>query len=184
MQTYDYVMIGILIATTLYGMWKGMAWQIASLASVVVSYIAALRFSTPIAPYLSDKAPWNRFLAMFLLYVLCSLLIWGLFRLVAGFMDRLKLREFDRQLGGLLGFAKGVLFCVAVTFFVVTLSGEARRKSILESKSGYYIGVVLDQSRAVMPDELQDVLRPYLNRIEQEFDSSDSDASATVHLSG
>ena len=34
----------------MFGFWKGMAWQLASLASLVVSYIAALQFSERLAP--------------------------------------------------------------------------------------------------------------------------------------
>ncbi len=45
MQTYDVLMFLVLAAATLFGFWKGMSWQIASLASLVVSYVAALQFS-------------------------------------------------------------------------------------------------------------------------------------------
>ena len=34
-QPYDFVMLAVLVGTTLFGLWKGMAWQMASLASVV-----------------------------------------------------------------------------------------------------------------------------------------------------
>ena len=172
MQTYDYIMIAILVVTTVLGAWRGMAWQVATLASLIVSFFIAIRFSASFAPYLSDQAPWNRFLAMLILYILSSLVIWLLFSLVANFIERLKLREFDQMLGAIIGFAKGVLFCIVITFFVVALSGEARRKSILESNSGYFIGVLLDKSHDIMPNEIHEVLRPYLNRIEREFDST------------
>ena len=34
---YDVLMRAVLVGTTIFGAWKGMAWQLASLASVVVS---------------------------------------------------------------------------------------------------------------------------------------------------
>ena len=37
-------------------------------------------------------------------------------------IDRLKLKEFDRQIGAIFGLAKGVLWCAVITFFTVTLS--------------------------------------------------------------
>ena len=43
MQTYDLLMLLVLVCATIFGFWKGMAWQLASLASLVVSYIAALQ---------------------------------------------------------------------------------------------------------------------------------------------
>ena len=45
MQPYDIVMIVVLAGATLFGFWKGMAWQIASLASLVLSTFVAWHFS-------------------------------------------------------------------------------------------------------------------------------------------
>jgi membrane protein required for colicin V production len=69
MQSYDLIMVLVLVAATVFGFWKGMAWQIASLASLVVSYFAALRFSGQLAPMFGDHAPLNRFIAMFAIYI-------------------------------------------------------------------------------------------------------------------
>jgi membrane protein required for colicin V production len=176
METYDICMLLVLVAATLFGAYKGMAWQIASLASLVVSYFVALRFSPQIAHNFGDQAPLNRFIAMFVLYIATSIAIWMVFRIVANFLDRVKLREFDRQLGALFGAAKGVLWCVAITFFAVTLSAKARGL-VLDSRSGHYIAVLLDRADRVMPPELHNVLDPYLHKLEQELDPNQQPAS-------
>ncbi len=170
MQTYDVIMLAVLIIATLFGMWKGMAWQLASLASLVLSYAVALRFSSRIAPWFGDQQPWNRFLAMLVLYIATSLVIWILFRLVADFIDRVKLKEFDRQLGAAFGLAKGVLLCIAITLFAVAMLPDVQKQSILTSRSGYYIGVLLDRTHAVMPEEIHDILHPYIHKIEERLD--------------
>src|SRR3972149_1242062 len=121
-QTYDIVMLVVLVAAAVLGAWKGMVWQIASLASLVFSAWVAIHFSASLAPYFSAKEQWNRFLAMLVLYIVTSLAIWLLFRMVSGIIDRVKLREFDRQMGALFGLAKGALLCLVITFFAVTLS--------------------------------------------------------------
>ena len=59
---------------------------------------------------------------------------------VRGLIDRVRFKGFDRQLGGIFGAVKGVLWCVVITFFAVTLS-ESRRQAVLKSRSGYYIAV-------------------------------------------
>src|SRR5262249_30199428 len=169
----DICMLVVLIAAALLGAWKGMAWQVASTASLVLSYLVALRFSAPLAHHFGQQAPLNRFIAMFVLYMGTSLAIWFAFRLVAGFIDRLRLREFDRQLGALFGAAKGVLLCVAITFFAVTLS-ERARTSVLHSRSGYMIALLLDRAQGVMPKELHDVLDPYLHKLEHELNPTRS----------
>jgi len=170
MTPYDILMILVLAGATVFGAWKGMAWQIASLSSLAVSYFVALRFSPQLAPLFGQQAPLNRFLAMLAIYLGTSLVIWMAFRIVAGVIDRVKLKEFDRQVGALFGFAKGALLCVAITFFAVTLSALARDK-VLESRSGPTIARLLNRAPAVMPPELHDMLRPYMERMEKELNS-------------
>ena len=169
MQSYDVGMLTVLAVATLWGAWKGMAWQIASLASLVVSYFVALRFSASLAPYISRQEPWNRFLAMLLLYLLTSLVIWSAFRAVKRAINRVQLKEFDRQLGGLFGAAKGVLLCVGITFFAVSLSAPDR-EAVFKSRSGYYIAVLLQKADGIMPKELHQVLDPYLDQFERQLD--------------
>jgi membrane protein required for colicin V production len=169
MQAYDIIMVAVLAGSTLFGFVKGMAWQLASLSSLFVSYFVALNFSHLVAPYVGKQEPLNRIGAMLILYLASSLAIWLIFRIVAGFIDRVKLKEFDRQVGGLFGAAKGVLLCIVVTFFAVGLS-EQVREHILTSRSGHYIAVFLDKAEPVLPDGLHEVLDPYLNKLDQELD--------------
>ncbi|MGB1707347.1 MAG: CvpA family protein, partial [Rubripirellula sp.] len=58
--------------------------------------------------------------------------------MVRGSIDRMKLKEFDRQIGALFGLAKGALYCTLITLFAVTLSGERIREAVVQSKSGNY----------------------------------------------
>jgi membrane protein required for colicin V production len=172
MQTYDVLMLVVLVAATIFGMWKGMAWQIASLASLVLSYFVALKFADRLAPTFQGIAPppLNKFVAMLLIYMATSFVIWSLFRFVSGVIDRVKLEYFDRQMGALFGFAKGVLLCVAITFFAVSLLPQPQKEQIMASQSGHYILVLLDRTDAIVPPEIHDVIGPYLHRIEQQLD--------------
>lgn len=169
MQAYDIIMVAVLAGSTLFGFVKGMAWQLASLASLFLSYVVALKFSYLLEPYLGEQRPLNRFGAMLILYLGTSLAIWLAFRIVASFIDRVKLKEFDRQVGGLFGAAKGALLCIVVTFFAVGLS-EQVREHILRSRSGHYIAVFLNQADGVIPEGLHEVLDPYLQELDERLD--------------
>ena len=168
-QGYDLLMLVILVLAAVFGAWRGMAWQIASLASLVVSYVVAMRFSGTLAPYISSSEPWNRFLAILILFLVTSLAIWIIFRMVAGAIDRVKLKEFDRQMGALFGVAKGVLFCLVITFFAVTLA-EGSRQAVLNSHSGKFTAKVLQKATPVMPQEVRDVLGKYIDEFERKLD--------------
>lgn len=167
MQTYDFLMLAVLIGTAVFGFVKGMAWQIASLASIVVSYFAALKFAARIAPIFGDSEPWNKYVAMLVVYIACSFAIWLVFRVVAQAIDRVKLKEFDRQMGALVGVAKGVLFCVAITFFAVTLLPAEKKEEVLASRSGHYIGVLLTKAESIVPPEFQDTVGPLLHKVNE-----------------
>ena len=75
MPTYDILMLAVLIGTIAWGAYKGFAWQIASLASIAVSYMVAIRFRGPVADIIGGQPPWNTFLAMLVLYIGSSLAI-------------------------------------------------------------------------------------------------------------
>jgi membrane protein required for colicin V production len=169
MDWYDILMLAVLGLATLFGAWKGMAWQLASLASLVLSYFLALRFSTQLAPIFGQTAPWNRFVAMLAIYIGTSIAVWLAFRLVAGFLDRIKLRDFDHQVGALFGIVKGTLLCIGITFFAVGLS-ESLRNHILATRSGHYIALLLNKAETVMPKEIHQVLDPYVQKIEDRLD--------------
>src|SRR5262245_36460026 len=47
MQAYDVLMLIVLGLAIVWGAWKGLAWQIASIASIGVSYFVALHFRQP-----------------------------------------------------------------------------------------------------------------------------------------
>lgn len=169
MQPYDLVMLLVLAAATLFGFVKGMAWQVASLASLVASYFVSLRFSGALAPYIKQPEPLNRFIAMLVLYLATSLAIWLAFRTVSQAIARVRLKEFDRQVGGLIGAAKGILLCVAITFFVVSLSQQGR-EAVLASRSGHYIARLIQRADPIMPPEIHAVLDPYLRKLEAELE--------------
>lgn len=169
LQVYDILMLIVLAGTVIFGFWKGMAWQLASLASVVVSAVVAVHFGGAIAPWFSAQEPWNRYIAMLVLYLVTSLGIWLLFRIVAGAIDRVRLKEFDRQLGALFGLAKGVLLCVVITFFAVTLSEDVRQK-VLVSHSGRYIAILIKNATPVLPEEVTKKLGEYIDELDRKLD--------------
>lgn len=181
LETYDALMLALLAGTAILGAIKGFAWQVASIASIVLSYWVAYHFRGPLSEAIQAEPPWNRFLAMLILFVGTSLVIWVAFRMVSKTIDRLKLKEFDRQIGALFGLAKGGLYCILVTLFGVTLFGDRVREKIVVSRSGHYISSVLDRSEAIIPAEIHEIIGPYLERFDERLHggepSSDENAA-------
>ncbi|QDT69497.1 Colicin V production protein [Planctomycetes bacterium MalM25] len=180
MATYDLLMLAILVGLTLYGYFKGMAWQIAYVASFVASYFLAVRFADRIAPQITFvNPPANKFVAMAIIYAGASLGIWMLFRVVRKMIDSVKMEGFDHQMGALIGFGRGVLWCVGVTFVALTMVPlpQGAKQQIVNTKSGYYIARLIDETDALFPPEVHQVVGPYLDRLGNELQGSPQPSS-------
>ena len=167
-EGYDLVMIGLLAVTALLGYFKGMVWQLAWIAGIVASSFVALRFAAPLAPYFGQQAPWNRYIAMLALYAGTSLVVWLVFRMIAGAINAVHLSAFDHQLGLLLGLAKGALLCVVITFFSVTLA-PAYRHQIVASYCGRFVADLIVRADTYLPKEIHDTVDPFVKQFERQF---------------
>ncbi len=174
MQTYDILMLIVLVGATIFGAIKGFAWQLASLASIVVSYIVAYSFRGQLATMINAEPPWNTVLAMLLLYSGSSFVIWMVFRMISTSIDKIKLRDFDRQLGGAFGLLKGGLLCLLITMFAMTLLGPAQQQRIANSSSGHYISKALANADGILPVEVKNVVGEYLANVERKLEQGRS----------
>ena len=83
MSLYDIAMIIVFLGAIWFGYWKGLAWQIASVAAIFLSYFVAVTFPDAISPYISAEPPFNRFAAMLILFIGTSLIVWTIFASVS-----------------------------------------------------------------------------------------------------
>lgn len=176
-EGYDLVMLGILAVTALLGYFKGIVWQLAWIAGIVASGFVAFRFASAVAPFMGQQAPWNRLLALLVLYVGTSLVIWLLFRVVSGAINAVHLSAFDHQLGLLLGLAKGALLCVVITFFAVTLA-PAYRSQIVASHSGRIVAEIIIRADELLPKDIAESVDPYVKQFEERLRSGNAAVAA------
>jgi len=165
---YDVVVLGILVFAVIRGAVKGFIWQVAGIAAIVLCFIFAEELSQYVAPFLTDlgvEAPLNRWLAMFVIYLGLSLVVFLVARMLRDMIEKIRLTEYDRHLGALFGLLKGAIFCLVLTFFLVTLSPSAQT-AIRGSYSGNAAAIVMDHLHPVLPDEVHEALEPYIHRLD------------------
>jgi membrane protein required for colicin V production len=179
--SYDVLMLLIFAISVLFGWWKGLAWQVASLAALIVSYFVAIQFRDPLTKMLNIDQPWAPFLSMLILYAVTSLGIWLAYGYVRVSIQRMHLKSFDSQIGALVGGVKGALVCMLVTMFAVTLLGDGVRRGIVESRSGGVIARGINRLNVLVPDELHQLLDPFVNqfndRLAQPLSPEDTESS-------
>lgn len=179
---FDLVVLAILAFCTIRGAAKGIIWQLAGIVSVVLCFAFAETIAAAVGPHVNLPAPTNHWVVMFGAYLGFSLLSFSMARSIDKWIEKHEMKEYNQHLGAIFGFAKGVVICLVLTFFVVTMSASAR-ESLKNSYSGKGAAIIMDRLHPVMPDNLHDALAEYIHQL----DSDELDLQHThdhEHLDG
>lgn len=120
MTGFDYVVVGIVLASVVLGLWRGVIGEIIALVAWVLAFFAAKLWGAAIAQALFTGIadPALRIVAGWVAVFVAVLMLMALLRLaVRGLLKALGLTLTDRLLGVIFGLARGgviVLVLVAV----------------------------------------------------------------------
>ncbi len=167
MQIYDTIMLVVVAVTAFLGWRKGMVSQVASIVSLIASFFVASNYYQQAAIHVNAPAPWNQIVAFGGLYLGTALVVWVLFKSVRSSVESMKLRNFDYQMGGLLGAAKGVAIACAITLVAVNLMTPTTSTPIVQSKSGGIVSRLVHTVGPFMPQRMQPFLAQYVQRLDE-----------------
>ena len=162
MAIYDILMLIVFAGAIWFGYWKGLAWQIASLAAIIISYIVAANFHDAVSGFIKVQSPWNQIGAMLILFIGTSLVIWTIYASISKSLKKNELRGFDRQIGAILGAAKGALLCMVITMFATTYSERAHAAVHENSTLGPYIENAIWTASDFVPEEIAHFVDPHV----------------------
>ena len=156
MHPFDWICLGILLASLLLGAWRGLLYEALSLGGWVLAYFAARWVAEPLGhalPMGDASAEW-RFAAGFVLVFIAvafagGMLAWA----VRGAARALGMRPVDRVLGAVFGALRGALLLLVLAI-VVQLTGQGQAPWWRQSVSGAWLQGVLGQLRPVLPAAL------------------------------
>ena len=144
----------VALAILLYCAVKGASRGLLSQLSWVIALLLCFKFSGTLAPRIEPMIgvapPLKQWLAMLAVYVgLCgvSFVVAGM---LSSWMAKAKIIDFDKHLGGILGFIKGVIICMTIMFFAITMS-IPMRDIVSQTYSGYAAAIILHNSRHLIP---------------------------------
>jgi membrane protein required for colicin V production len=179
-MTFDVIVLGIILLAILHGAWKGLAWQLAGIFSLLAGFVVAIPASAPMAHFFGSAAPLNRFIAVAVLYALVSLGIYMAAFYYREAIQKWKLDNWDRHLGGMLGAVKGYLFCLALTFFAVTLF-SGLREPILTRPTGKLMAYTMHAVHPIWPNGFHAVIHSYIKHDTEPDESAPAPAPAPPH---
>ena len=146
MTTFDIIVYSILGLSVIFSLFKGFVKEIFSLLSYLGGYLMASKYQGVFSKVLMESIPSKpiaKVIAFTAIYILSAIIISLMGRVARGFIiSTTQLSGFDRLAGGIVGFAKGVIIVVALTF-PLQYFPEVGKKLMKESQTAPHLSKVL-----------------------------------------
>lgn len=129
MPAVDWILIGVLVFSTLLGAWRGLVYEVLSLLGWVAAFFAAQWFAPQVAVLLpmTSASESVRYAAAFVLVFIAAVFTAGLLTfLIKKLIESVGLRPVDRTLGTAFGLLRGVLVLLAATVVIGMTSLNTR----------------------------------------------------------
>ncbi len=149
-QIVDLAVLGVLIFCAVKGASRGLLSQLAWVVALLLCFKFAGTLAPAIEPMIGVAPPLKQWIAMLVVYVGLCLLSFVAAGMLSSWMEKAKVIDFDKHLGGLLGFVKGVVICMTAMFFAITMS-EPMRQIVSKTYSGYAAAIILNHSQYLIP---------------------------------
>jgi len=149
----DWVVVALLAASVLLGLWRGLVYEVLSVLNWVAAFVLAQWF----APRAAAMMPLGRageafqYAAGFVVVFIGALFAGGLIAwLISKLVAAVGLRPVDRVLGGAFGLVRGIVAILAIAL-VAHLSGLDRGLWWTESKTAGVATAALRGLKPVVP---------------------------------
>ena len=166
MAALDWIFAAVLLASMLIGAWRGLVFELLSLAGWVVAFFLAQWWAAPMAAWLPMGEAQDAvrhaagFAVVFVLAVFaCGFVAW----LAKKLIEAVGLRPADRALGALFGVLRGGLITVVAVIFLGWLM-PSPPTWVSESKSLPILEKLGDDLVAALPPDLEKLLTDFIKR--------------------
>lgn len=150
MTAFDYILLVLLIGSTLLSMTRGLVREIISLASWIVAFYVAINYSDVLArwlPHAISGEALRMIVAFIVLFIGTRIVMMFLAKLVSLVLRASGLTFMDRLLGAFFGLVKGVL----IALVLVLVCGLTRIPQQPFWRNAMFSPVAESVARSVMP---------------------------------
>ncbi|WP_398501167.1 CvpA family protein [Variovorax sp.] len=160
MALLDWIAVALIVVSMLFGLVRGLVFEVISLIGWVVAFVVAQWFASDLAAWLpagDPQASWRYPLAFVLLFVAVAFGVGLMASLTRKLIAAVGLRPVDRILGGAFGAARGAvaLLVLAVVVHLLALSDSAWWH---ESRSAVVLDAALQSLKPALPEKLASYL--------------------------
>ena len=160
MALFDWLALALIVISMLYGLVRGLVFEVISLAGWVAAFLCAQWFADSVAtwlPFGEVDAAWRYPLAFVLVFVAVAFGVGLVASITRKLVTVVGLGPVDRMLGGMFGAARGAvaLLTVAVVVHLLALSDSAWWH---ESRGAFVLDAALQGLKPALPEKLASYL--------------------------
>jgi membrane protein required for colicin V production len=157
----DWVLLAVLLASMLVGLWRGLVYEVLSLAGWVAAFVVAQWLAADVVAWLPmiQSAPASiQYAVAFAVVFVATVFAAGLVSwLIKKLVETVGLRPVDRTLGGVFGLARGVVLLLALTV-VLQLTGLSRDAWWATAQGPIWLELVLTGLKPLLPPSFVEYL--------------------------
>ena len=117
MTGFDFAVIAILLVSLLFGLWRGLVYEVLSLVGWPVAFLLSRLFAGDVAPMMPGAQETMRVTLAYAVVFVAALIVWGaLAWLLSRLVKAVGLGWLDRVLGGLFGVLRGGLVILVLVW--------------------------------------------------------------------
>lgn len=153
----DWILLGVLFASMVVGLWRGLVFEVLSLAGWVAAFFLAQCLAADAVawiPFVQNAAPSVQFAVGYVVVFVGSLFVTGLLSwVIKKVIDSVGLAPVDRALGGAFGLARGVVLLLALTV-VLHLTGWSKGDWWQSAKGPAWLDMTIQGLKPLMPESI------------------------------
>lgn len=157
----DWVLLGVLFASMLVGLWRGLVYEVLSLAGWVAAFVVAQWLAADVVGWLPmiQGAPQSvQYAVAFAVVFMATVFAAGLLSwLIKKLVETVGLRPVDRTLGGVFGLARGLVLLLALTV-ILQLTGMARDTWWTSAQGPVWLDLILTGLKPLLPQTFVEYL--------------------------
>lgn len=117
MTGFDFAVIAILLVSLLFGLWRGLVYEVLSLMGWPIAFVLSKLFAGNVAPMMPGAQETMRITLAYAVVFVAALIVWGVLAWLASRLVKVAgLGWLDRLLGGLFGVLRGVLVMLVLVW--------------------------------------------------------------------
>ncbi|WP_312262376.1 CvpA family protein [Limnohabitans sp.] len=155
----DWILLGVLLASMVIGLWRGLVYEVLSLAGWVAAFVVAQWLASDVVgwlPFIKGAPASVQYAVAFAVVFVVTVFV-AVSWLIKKLVETVGLRPVDRTLGGVFGLARGLVLLLALTV-VLQLTGLSRDAWWTTAQGPVWLELVLTGLKPLLPQTFVEYL--------------------------